>query len=154
MRAASRLVLSAALAAASALPCACAPPREGAASAAEPARLEAAGAGAGWAREGFAPEPYFDAVALAPGALSLALTGSDPGAPRALGLWRSDRGSAGPELLRVTASDPQGRFDFGQWLVPKAGAEWTVAPIDTAAPHSTPASSRLHRSLHPDPAAP
>jgi hypothetical protein len=86
--------------------------------------------------------PYFEVDAAPAHAISLALRGSDPLAPRALGLWRL-RTAHPPELVSVTASSRAGTFDFGQVLIPIRGAEWAVAPIERSDPESAPARSRL-----------
>lgn len=86
--------------------------------------------------------PYFEIDAPPARAISLALHGTDPLAPRALGLWRL-HGARTPELVAVTASDRSGSFDFGQVLIPARGAEWAVAPIERADAANAPARSRL-----------
>ncbi len=147
MRAATRLALGAKLAAAGLALAACAPQEDAGAARAEGEAIPIAAPAAARAPDPAGRSPYFDEPVLPPGGISVALTGSDPEAPRALGLWRSDRARGEPELLQVAASDREGRFDFGQWLVPVAGAEWTVAPIERGDPASAPERSRLRLSL-------
>ena len=63
-------------------------------------------------------------------ALSFRLTGRDPGAPRALVLWRED----GPRYRRAgeTRSGDDGRFSFGERPRPIGALRFVVAPLGEA----------------------
>ena len=86
--------------------------------------------------------PYFSATAAEPGHVSARVGGVDPGAPRALELWRTGTRRA---LVGRTVSDAAGRFDFGQQLLPLGAAMFQVVPAGTPAgiAADAPAASRV-----------
>jgi hypothetical protein len=72
----------------------------------------------------------FDAVFVPAGALSVAVTGVDWGAPRELVLWRTN----GEEYARLATARSLrgGHFDFGQVVVPDRGLELAVTALGAA----------------------
>ena len=72
--------------------------------------------------------PYFDGTSPTAGAVTAALRGVDPGAPRRLVLWRFDPLGAPREIAR-SDSDAGGRFDFGQQLLALDGSRFQVVPL-------------------------
>ncbi len=72
------------------------------------------------ADEGEVPGPRLDPLdGFATGSIAR-VTGSDPGAPRALVLWLWD--GTGFGRIATTRSNPTGRFDFGMQTLPGEGA--------------------------------
>lgn len=73
--------------------------------------------------------PRLDPIELEADRLSLRLRGHDPGAPRALVLWRSERGAE--RRVATTRSSVGGRFDFGEQPIPIAATAFFVVPEGT-----------------------
>jgi hypothetical protein len=75
--------------------------------------------------------------------VTAALTGSDPLAPRPLELWQRDGDRL--RFLARTASEANGRFDFGQWPMPHRATGWIVVPA--SGDPRTPSPTRFARRL-------